>query len=69
MSDILSIFKSLFDLTQAAKREKLKSILAILIILTIVLVKPTVYYATQGNCFPRFVQCLVKQQFFGLLFP
>ncbi len=46
MSEILSALKSFFDLTQVIKQEKLKSILTILIILTIVLVKPTIYYAT-----------------------
>lgn len=45
-SDILSAIKSVFDITNSIKAEKLKSILLILITLTIVLVKPTIYYAT-----------------------
>lgn len=45
-SDILSAIKSVFDITNSIKAEKVKSILLILITLTIVLVKPTIFYST-----------------------
>lgn len=45
-SDILSAIKSVFDITNSIKAEKVKSVLLILITLTIVLVKPTIYYAS-----------------------
>lgn len=52
-SDILSAIKSVFDITNSIKAEKVKSVLLILITLTIVLVKPTIYYANLyiGFCY------------------
>lgn len=52
-SDILSAIKSVFDITNSIKAEKIKSVLLILITLTIVLVKPTIYYANLyiGFCY------------------
>lgn len=53
LSDILSAIKSVFDITNSIKAEKVKSVLLILITLTIVLVKPTIYYANLyiGFCY------------------
>lgn len=62
-SDILSAIKSVFDITNSIKAEKLKSILLILITLTIVLVKPTIYYA---NLYIGF--CYLFAAVFAILF-
>lgn len=63
MSEIFSALKSFFDLAQVIKREKLKSTLTILLILTIVLIKPTIYYST---LYIGFCNILIK--IFAILF-
>lgn len=63
LSDILSAIKSVFDISKIIKNDKLKSTLVILIILSIVLVKPTIYYA---NLYIGF--CYLFAAIFAILF-
>lgn len=63
LSDILSAIKSVFDISKIIKNDKLKSIMLMLITLTIVLVKPTIYYA---NLYIGF--CYLFAAVFAILF-